>query len=40
MRNQLLHIRKQMTRLLSEMQAQGMLDELKNILSALDDDLF
>lgn len=40
MRNQLLHIRKQMTRLLSEMQAQGMLDELKKILSALDDDLF
>ena len=40
MRNQLLHIRGRMSRLVNEMQAQGMLDEFQKILATLEDDFW
>lgn len=40
MRNQLLHIRQNMSRLLGEMKAQGMLDEFQKVLESLEDDFW
>jgi MerR family transcriptional regulator/heat shock protein HspR len=40
MRNQLLHIRQNMSRLLSEMEAQGMLEEFQKVLQSLEDDFW